>query len=151
MGLFVSGGMSEAAVDAAIEAYAQPLNANLTSYANAADAAARRALIGVAPEVEVAVADVDGATVTMDYAAGRVHKVTLGGNRTIAFSNFADGGTLRIFLFQDSPGSRTVTWPTITWAGGSPPTLTTTANKADCIVVTKVGSVIYGAVAMANL
>ena len=35
-------------------------------------------------------------------------------------------------LLQDGTGSRTVTWfSTIKWAGGSAPTLTTTASKAD--------------------
>lgn len=37
-------------------------------------------------------------------------------------------------LIQDGTGSRTVTWfTTIKWAGGSAPTLTTTANKIDTV------------------
>ena len=37
-------------------------------------------------------------------------------------------------ILQDGTGSRTVTWfSTIKWAGGTAPTLTTTADKADVL------------------
>lgn len=81
--------------------------------------------------------DSDAATVTFDMDASNLHQVTLGGNRTLAFSNTADGQVFIIRLVQDGTGSRTVTWTpaaapmTIYWAGGTAPTLTTTANKAD--------------------
>jgi len=56
----------------------------------------------------------------------------LGGNRTLALSNSAAGKVFILRLLQDGTGSRTVTWfGTIKWAGGSAPTLTTTASKAD--------------------
>lgn len=78
------------------------------------------------------VAGVDGTTITFDLATGNVHNVTLGGNRTLALSNPTVGQKFILRLVQDGTGSRTVTWfTTIKWAGGSPPTLTTTAAKAD--------------------
>lgn len=81
----------------------------------------------------------DGATVTVDAQFGATQRVTLAGNRTIAFSNFKTGQKVCLRLTQDGTGSRTVTWPssgvTINWAGGSAPTLTTTASKADWIVL----------------
>lgn len=73
----------------------------------------------------------DGATVTFDLSTS-LHTVTLGGNRTLALSNETVGQTFVIRLVQDGTGSRTVTWfTTIKWAGGSAPTLTTTADKTD--------------------
>jgi hypothetical protein len=73
----------------------------------------------------------DGATVTFDLSTS-LHTVTLGGNRTLAVSNETVGQTFIIRLVQDATGSRTVTWfTTIKWAGGSAPTLTTTASKTD--------------------
>lgn len=73
-------------------------------------------------------ADTDGATITFDKNVATNHSVTLGGNRTLALSNMAAGDAITLRLQQDGTGSRTVTWFTvIKWAGGSAPTLTTTA------------------------
>ena len=77
---------------------------------------------------------VDGTTINFDLDSGAntKHKVTLGGNRTLTVSNARAGQVFIIRLLQDATGSRTVTWfDTIKWAGGSAPTLTTTADKAD--------------------
>ena len=74
----------------------------------------------------------DASTVTFDLNVANTHTVTLGDNRTLAISNETAGQKFIINLVQDVTGSRTVTWfSTIKWAGGSAPTLTTTANKAD--------------------
>jgi hypothetical protein len=79
-------------------------------------------------------ADSDGATITFNMATSNVHSVTLGGNRTLAVSNVSAGQRFMLRLLQDGTGSRTVTWfTTIKWAGGSAPTLTTTASKADLV------------------
>jgi len=76
--------------------------------------------------------DTDGATVTFDKNTSDFHNVVLGGNRTLALSNMAAGDRIVIRLAQDGTGGRTVTWfTTIKWAGGTTPTLTVTANKAD--------------------
>ena len=78
-------------------------------------------------------ADTDGSTVTFNLNEPNMHTVTLGGNRTFAISNETAGQRFIIRVLQDGTGSRLVsTWfSTIKWAGGSAPTLTTTANKAD--------------------
>lgn len=75
----------------------------------------------------------DGATVTINLSnPERVYAVTLGGNRTLAVTNANAGDRFIVKLIQDGTGSRTVTWfSTINWEGGSAPTLTTTADKAD--------------------
>ena len=77
--------------------------------------------------------DVDGATITFDMSASNIHQVTLGGNRTLAVSNVSVGQTFTIILAQDGTGSRTISgwFSGISWAGGSVPTLTTTASKKD--------------------
>ena len=79
-------------------------------------------------------ANSDGATITFDVNEANVHTVTLGANRVFAISNETAGQKFMIRIQQDATGSRTVTWfSTIKWAGGSAPTLTTTANKADVV------------------
>lgn len=88
----------------------------------------------------------DGATITFDLGTGayRKHKVTLGGNRTLALSNVGTGQAFIIALTQDGSGSRTVTWfSTIRWADGSAPTLTTTANKRDVLGFIQTGENTY--------
>ncbi len=76
--------------------------------------------------------DADTATITFNMAASNIHAVTLGGNRTLAVSNVSVGQCFMIELIQGTGGSKTVTWfSTIKWAGGSAPTLTTTAGKKD--------------------
>lgn len=77
----------------------------------------------------------DGATIALDWNNGNVQSVTLGGNRTFTFANPLSGGRYLIELIQDATGSRTITWPTIKWRGGTPPTLTTTATKTDLITL----------------
>lgn len=72
-------------------------------------------------------------TATLTVNLGNIHKITMPeGNITIAISGEATGQCFIIEITQDAVGSRTVTWfTTIRWAGGSAPTLTTTASKRD--------------------
>jgi hypothetical protein len=77
----------------------------------------------------------DGATITIDMADSNNFSVTLGGNRTFANpSNDTAGQSGSIFITQDGTGSRTASWGT-DWdfAGGTAPTLTTTAGAVDRI------------------
>ncbi len=90
---------------------------------------------------DVIVANTDGTTVTFDALKGRRHKVTLAGSRTFVFANMGIGKRLEILITQDGTGSRTVTWPSnIRWAGGSAPTLTTTAAKTDIVSFLQIDS-----------
>lgn len=78
--------------------------------------------------------DTDASTITFDLRVSPKHKVTLGGNRTLALTagSFYVGQVFALKLTQDGTGSRTVTWfSSIKWAGGSAPTLTTTAGHSD--------------------
>lgn len=77
----------------------------------------------------------DGATITPDLATGNFFTVTLGGNRTLANpTNQVAGQGGCIFLVQDGTGSRLVTFGSeYDFAGGTAPTLTTTASAVDRI------------------
>ena len=77
----------------------------------------------------------DGSTITPDFGANQNFTVTLAGNRTLANpSNMVVGQTGSIFIVQDSTGSRTLSYGTsYDFAGGTAPTLTTTASAVDRI------------------
>jgi hypothetical protein len=81
------------------------------------------------------VGQTDGATITIDVDTVDVATVTLGGNRTIAFSGTPyDGQKLELRIRQDGTGGRTLTWPaSLRWPGGVAVTLTTAASKTDYI------------------
>ena len=78
----------------------------------------------------------DGATIDLNLQTQQVSKVTLGGNRTFnAPSNHAAGLVCVLTIIQDGTGSRTATFNSAyKFAGGSAPTLTTTASARDILV-----------------
>ena len=86
-----------------------------------------------------------GATATLDLSLSNDHRITMpAGNITIALSNVTAGEKFIIEITQDGVGSRTVTWfTTIAWAGGSAPTLTTTASKTDVFGFIATGSTTF--------
>ena len=92
-------------------------------------------------------------TVTPDMADSNHFSCTMAHNITFANpSNLTAGQTGSIFLTQDGTGSRTASWGTYwDWAGGTAPTLTTTAAAVDRIdyVVRSASSI--NAVATLNL
>ena len=81
----------------------------------------------------------DAASVAIDPDNGTVQTWTLGANRTATDSLTSGQSTLLMI----TAGSNTLTWPTITWAGGSAPTLSTSSTTA--IELWKVGTTLYGA------
>lgn len=85
----------------------------------------------------------DSATITMDWSKGNTQEVVLGATgRTLAFSNVTPYTSMKLWVWQDATGSRTITtYPAgVHWAGGTPPTLTATANKFDLLVFTTASS-----------
>lgn len=84
-------------------------------------------------------------TATLDLYFFNEHRITMpAGNITIALTNDYNSQKFMISITQDSVGSRTVTWfSTIKWAGGSAPTLTTTASKRDTFGFVRTGSGTY--------
>jgi hypothetical protein len=102
------------------------------------------------------IVDTDGSTVTFDLSLGLWHQVTLGGNRALVLANVGVGQQFTVAVVQDATGSRTVSsWFngfTVKWAGGSAPTLTTTAGKTDVMTFKVVSpTVIWGFVAGQNI
>lgn len=89
---------------------------------------------------EVATANTSTAY-TIDLANGSVQILTLTGNCTFTFPTATAGRSFILILKQDGTGSRTVTWPAaVKWPGGTAPTITSTASKADKYVFTADGS-----------
>ena len=78
----------------------------------------------------------DGATITPDFAIANNFSLTIGGNRTLANpSNLVAGQSGVILITQDSTGGRTLAFGTYwKFAGGTAPTLTTTASAVDALV-----------------
>ena len=78
----------------------------------------------------------DGATITPNFATANNFSVTLGGNRTLANpSSLTAGQSGAIAITQDGTGSRTLAFGSYwKFAGGTAPTLTTTASKVDVLV-----------------
>src|SRR4051812_28944318 len=84
----------------------------------------------------------DAATVAVDWNVSENQQVTVAGSRTLTFSNPVAGSVYSIKITQDAVGSRLITWPsTVKWAGGSAPTLTTSASKSDLVRFMYDGSV----------
>ena len=77
----------------------------------------------------------DGTTITPNFDTSQNFSVTLGGNRTLANPTNIDAGqTGSIFVTQDGTGSRTLAFGNKwAFAGGTAPTLTTTAAAVDRI------------------
>lgn len=84
-------------------------------------------------------------TATLDLSLSNQHYITMpAGNITIALSNDTNNQVFLVTITQDATGSRTVTWfTTIRWAGGTTPTLTTTASKRDTFGFIRTGSATY--------
>lgn len=85
------------------------------------------------------------ATQAWDVQTDQVTSVTLTNNVTFsAPTNMKDGGFYAITVIQDSTGSRTGSWNTVfKWAGGTAPTLTTTASAKDIFVFRSDGTNMY--------
>ena len=82
----------------------------------------------------------DASSVALDPDQGTIQQWTLGANRT-ATDSFTTGQSMMLMIADGS--SYTVTWPTMTWVGGSAPTLATSGYTV--IELWKTGSTLYGA------
>jgi len=64
---------------------------------------------------------------TIDWSQGNSFYKTLSANTTFTFSNAVDGQVITICLLNTT-SNYTVTWPSMKWAGGTAPTMTTGAH-----------------------
>ena len=69
--------------------------------------------------------------ITLALTNGTVQIITLTGNATITMPTATAGKSFIIMLKQDATGSRSVTWSTVKYAGGTAPTITATASRMD--------------------
>jgi hypothetical protein len=82
--------------------------------------------------------------ITLALTNGTVQIITLTGNATITMPTAVSGKSFIMLLRQDATGSRTVTWSTVKWAGGTAPTITSTASKQDIFSFFSDGSSWFG-------
>ena len=84
---------------------------------------------------------------TQDWAltANQVATLTLTANTTFdAPTQMVDGSFYSLIIIQDGTGSRTASWNAVfKWAGGTAPTLTTTASAKDILVWRSDGTNMY--------
>ena len=78
-----------------------------------------------------------GVVTSIDWTNGQKQKITLTDNVTVTLNTAPAGpADLTLKVVQDATGSRTITWDaysgvSIYWAGGSAPTLSTSAEAVD--------------------
>ena len=88
--------------------------------------------------------------ITLALTNGTVQIITLTGNATITMPTATSGKSFIMYLKQDATGSRTVTWSTVKWAGGTAPTITSTASRQDILSFFADGTNWYGVLVGAN-
>jgi hypothetical protein len=88
--------------------------------------------------------------ITLALTNGTVQIITLTGNATITMPTATSGKSFIMYLKQDATGSRTVTWSTVKWAGGTAPTITSTASRQDIYSFFSDGTNWYGVTVAQN-
>lgn len=75
-----------------------------------------------------------GTSKTIDWGSGNKQKILMTDNCTFTFTAPNSPGNFLIKLTQDGGGGNTATWPgTVTWPGGTPPTLSTGGGDVDIV------------------
>jgi len=87
-----------------------------------------------------------GSSLTINFAQGSAQSITMTANSTFTFSNGVKGGSYLLRLI--SGGTFGVTWPTMYWPGGNPPTLSTTSGYVDLVNLYYDGTNWYGSYAV---
>lgn len=87
---------------------------------------------------------------TLSLTNGTVQTVTMTGNCTFTMPTATAGKSFILIAVQDGTGSRTATFTSVKWAGGTAPTLTTTATTGrDILTFVADGTNWYGTYAQA--
>jgi hypothetical protein len=91
-----------------------------------------------------------GTTQTLSLTSGTVQTVTMTGNCTFTMPTNVAGKSFVLIATQDGTGSRTGVFTSVKWAGGTAPTLTTTATTGrDILTFFADGTNWYGTYAQA--
>lgn len=85
-------------------------------------------------------------TFTLSLANGTMQTVTLAGSPTITMPTAVAGKSFTLIINTGTLGSYTVSWSTVAWAGGTTPTVTTTASKKDIFNFYSDGTLWYGSI-----
>jgi hypothetical protein len=93
---------------------------------------------GVTPTSAVFTAS-DTTSLDIVPSNGTIQLWTLSATRTLTATNFINGQSV---ILQITAGAFTITWPSVTWVGGTAPTLSTTQKTI--IVLWKSGGALYG-------
>lgn len=87
----------------------------------------------------------DAATITIDLSTGNLFTVTLGGNRTLDFTNLNEGVFIVKVVQPGAGGPYTLTHDAAEkWPGGTEPTLSTAANSIDILTYFCDGTTLHG-------
>jgi hypothetical protein len=78
------------------------------------------------------------------WGEGNNQKMTLTGSSTLTFTEQSSGANYTLIIEQGVGGSYTITWPTIKWANGVAPTLSTSAGRIDIVNLMYDGTNFYG-------
>ena len=108
-------------------------------------------ILTVTTYLETAPAIVNSSTSqTISLASGTVLSYTLTGNCTFTMPTATSGTSFIVKLIQDGTGSRTATFTSVKWPGGTVPTITTTATTGtDILSFVCINSIWYGTYAQA--
>jgi len=108
-------------------------------------------ILTVTTYLETAPAIVNSSTSqTISLASGTVLSYTLTGNCTFTMPTSTSGTSFIVKLIQDGTGSRTATFTSVKYPGGTAPTITTTATTGtDILSFVCINSVWYGTYAQA--
>jgi hypothetical protein len=108
-------------------------------------------ILTVTTYLETAPAIVNSSTSqTISLASGTVLSYTLTGNCTFTMPTATSGTSFIVKLIQDGTGSRTATFTSVKYPGGTAPTITTTATTGtDILSFVCINSVWYGTYAQA--
>lgn len=117
-------------------------------------------LVGTAETVQAAIEELDngtnldnqvqvltpGAAVALDASLGHVCTLAMStdATQTITISNLTAGQSLTVIATQNGAGSKALVFASTFFAGGTEPTMTTTAGAVDIYTIMKVGSQLYG-------
>lgn len=108
------------------------------------NASAISALQGGTTQVSAALTD--GASVAVNWNTANVFTWTTAQTTTVTFSNTAEG--VRTLVLTGGASS-VITWPTISWNGGSAPAAVAN-TKFQIVKIRKVGAIFYGSLEAAN-
>jgi len=91
-----------------------------------------------------------GTTQTLSLTSGTVQTVTMTGNCTFTMPTATAGKSFILICTQDGTGSRTATFTSVKFPGGTAPTLTTTATTGvDILTFVANGTSWFGTYAQA--